>query len=411
MLMVFLAILVGLIALLPPVLYLFGRIRDPFHPLIFIGLIVYFLVPHKMIFHPEKVLEIGLNSEIYCRYLVITGISMLGLYAGWIVAARKSARTPPPSDPAPYDPNRMILAALFFIAISLPIHFIYTINFDKDVSAYLTDLDQLWIPAAILLVQAYFHVSGNTRTGVILLLILAFVPPVERFWSYGQRSDMLRVAAILALFYMNSHKRPSKRLFITAAAALGLLVMTLSFTRTLIYEHQASNRFDAIVKVVPMYFSGYFEPVDTGAEFIFGAAQVETNLQDGHYGWGRTFTVGLIGRGAATRQYFPDNEMTWSPSTPDTDCRTSNMPPAWLSPTVPHPRVLAAGLANSRGAAPSSGLYSPTPSSASGTIASTPRTSVTPAISSHSPSPHFSPPHRTFSRLNSTSSSSWLPFS
>jgi hypothetical protein len=309
--MLALAIFVAVVMLIPVGLFLVGRIRDPFHPLIFAGVVSFAISPDRLIRHPGGYQEL-LDASHFNVYLVISLLSMLGLYLGWYYAGRVKNRTLASLQPAAqYSPTAFILVAIICIAIAIPIHFLYRRDSEIDVSGYVKDWGMLWITAAILLVQAFFLTSSKSRILIVPLLLLSLIPPIERFLYYGQRGDTFRVASLAMLAYLMIRRRPSKPVLIVGILALGLLLSTLASTRKIVEDGEAPDRIHAIARVLPKFFNGELTECSQADECVFGAAAVGTVRANHTYGYGLGYTAGLFIQ-FTPRQIFP-NKREWIP--------------------------------------------------------------------------------------------------
>jgi hypothetical protein len=301
--MLVLALLAAACMLAPVVLYLVGALRDPFHPLLFVGVVSYFIAPHRLIFHGPQSLELA-DADTFAAYLGVSLIAVLGVYAGWAWGGRRPAVVAQCADGS-YSVARLVVPAVVFAAVALPVHFI-TRDSAERFSGYFRDLSSLWIAAAILLIQAVTLAPRRDRLPLLLLLLAAVVPPVERFLNYGQRGDTFRLAALGMLAFLMWRRRPSKPVFVVAAAGLAVVLATIASTRHLVATGQAPDRIRALAQVIPDFFQNH-QKADAGDEQIFGAAIVATVRQTGRYGYGLGLTVGLAGR-LLPREFFPDKD-------------------------------------------------------------------------------------------------------
>lgn len=304
-----LAIIVSILMLAPLAMYVFGRIKDPFHPLIFMGAVGYFVYPHRLLAHKVASLEL-LPESTYIPLLYACGISMIGIYIGWFwagrnrrtqkIIAKAAAETPR------YDMTRWVMFAVLFALIAVPIH-LATVGNEDDYSGYIRDLRMLWIASAIMLVQFICLSRNPTRVLALFALGLSLTPPIERFVNYGQRGDTFRLAAIGAVFYLAWNKRPSKAVFITVGATLILVLATLQLTRDMVKNGEYTSRVDALLNVIPKFLSTEPEHANGSDEYIFGAAGIETIRETGRYGYGTGITIGFIDH-ILPRFLFPDKD-------------------------------------------------------------------------------------------------------
>jgi hypothetical protein len=249
-----LVILASIVMLAPAFLYAINVIRDPFHPLIFVGIISYFIAPHRLLFNSEATFMV-LEERYFVSYTIASMISVLGVYVGWFWAGKRNKND---LNPEPlhgqYDVSRMIIFAILFAIIGAVSHYQYKdIGYTTEISGYARDLRGLWIAGAILTIQAIILLPRSTRFPLYLLLGLCIYPAVERFLAYGQRGDTFRLAVLGMLAYLMLKKRPSKVAFISLACGLGMLLATLHFTRAVVANGDAPNRLSAIAKVIPEF--------------------------------------------------------------------------------------------------------------------------------------------------------------
>ncbi|MCL2646587.1 MAG: hypothetical protein FWD61_06220 [Phycisphaerales bacterium] len=298
-------------SLAPAALYVIGKIKDPFHPLLFVGTLSYFIAAHRLVVN-QKTHFLLLPEDAYAAYVWVALLAVLGVYWGWRLGRSRVVKQYSLSYwQSEFQISYLLLAAMTCTMIGIVICFL--IRSDQIVIAsathgmgYVADLKLLWITGAILWVQI-FILCPQYRSIASLMFFASLIPPIERFLSYGQRGDTFRVAVILELFYLMRAKRPSKAVFITAAVILGLVLGTLERTRAIVNSGDAKNRFEAISKVIPSFFAQADTIPDTGGEDVFGAAAMRTVQDTGTYGYGRSLTIGLVGR-FLPRKFFPDKD-------------------------------------------------------------------------------------------------------
>jgi hypothetical protein len=301
--MVLIASFFAVLGLGPLFLYLIGKQKDPFHPLIFAGALFYFVCAHRVFTSYTGLLAL-LPESFYIVYIMAAILSLLGLYAGWWWAGRRYAgRFNASNETSPrYNPSQLMLAATFCAALGTGTHFIFYERY--DISAYIRDWGMLWISAAILSVQC-FIISRPHRPWAVLVLLISIAPPIDRFLVYGQRGDTFRLAVLVLLAYLMLNRRPSKAVFVTAAFSLAVVLGTLQLTRKIVDRGDATNRFTALREVIPSFFRADVEELSTGEEMVFGSAAIAGIRYTGQYGYGLNLTLGFASR-FLPRQLFPD---------------------------------------------------------------------------------------------------------
>src|SRR6185295_2742360 len=110
------------------VLFLTGRIKDPFHPMMWIGVIGFVTITLRLWRNWEGTVVLVGNEEILQRYLVVMAMSMVGMYLGWWHWGRKQLpRLLAEAAPAAreYDPARLVVAIVMLLMVALPIYVLY----------------------------------------------------------------------------------------------------------------------------------------------------------------------------------------------------------------------------------------------------------------------------------------------
>ena len=289
----------------PALCYLLGwKIRDPFHPLIFVGLASYALSAHELLIAPTPALDF-LPSSSYVLYLSVAILSLLGFYAGWGVSAwtdRKYAAAPAPE--REWRTNNLLFFAAFCAIIAAGVFL--TVGNQFSVTGYIRDWQMLYVPGAIVAAQLYVQ---NKRRDIRLVLLAIFavllIIPVYRFFDYGQRGDTLRTIAIAGMFYLALRKRPAKLTFIVCACVAILTLVTLVETRVILGRDPSKNRITALFQAIPQYLTSSSDRYSGSEEFIFGGALVQTAYDTQDFGMGRAFTTRLIAR-FTPKELFPN---------------------------------------------------------------------------------------------------------
>ena len=290
--------LLAIVGLIPFGLYLLGRIRDPFHPMIFMGILSTAVVANPLIKNHDEAILI-LDESLYIQFTVFTLFCVLAMYLGWFWGGRSTTERRD-NLAAPELRDGAMLS--FGFMCSLVGTSVFYLTYERwDLTGYLREWAMLWITAAILLVQVMLY-SPNRAYRLLAspCLLFALIPPLNRFFVYGQRGDTFRIAVILMLVFFCKKKRPSKPVFI---------VVVYFFRHHghapdnpgMVENGESINRLDALVHVVPHFFERMqtdraSEDFNTGAECVFGPASMATVSETGRYGYGTGLTTGLITR-------------------------------------------------------------------------------------------------------------------
>jgi hypothetical protein len=300
----FLCVIMMVLGLLPLGLYVIRRGKDPFNPLILVGAASFFVSAYDLLTKPGPALAF-FDESTYSLYVLIAILSLLGFYAGWYVSRRRDRATfNPEHKQRVFRPERLIAIA-GFSAVVANIVFVIT-HGDAQVTGYLRDWGMLWVAAAIIAVQVIASKPNTTiRMWAWIVLGIAIISPVYRFFDYGQRGDTIRLALIASVFYLVWRTRPYKPAFIAAAVVVALTLATLHTTRAIVNEDPTKNRITALAVAIPHFLKEKPEEYESGREFIFGTAIVKAAHDSGIYGYGKAFTIRLIAR-FAPKELFPD---------------------------------------------------------------------------------------------------------
>jgi hypothetical protein len=272
----------------PALLYLTGRIKDPFHPLFLMGLLVFFSVVRRPLFNLPLVLQY-LQPEALSFYQMIVVVSTLSLYAGWFQSARKvRSGTVQAEVFATYNNDKLMQIGGMFAIVGVAV---YVATYQLDLSGYIHVFSALWTAGCILIIQSMTIDKRKVVAGLFLLL-LGVVPALERFLNYGQRGDTIRLAVLLVPWYFIRGRRPSKPVFISGCVGLIILLGTITYTRKLVNNGEASNRFQALSMVIPEVLTGRAtKSLEMGEEFLYGTVSVQTVRETGTYGYARGLTL------------------------------------------------------------------------------------------------------------------------
>jgi hypothetical protein len=301
-------LLATLICLSPAILYVVGVIKDPFHPLMFVGALTFFVTTYSPLRHQRLVLEY-LPGDIWARYQILVCAIICAIYGGWIYSSRRRKRwlaqgieeTIRPVDYAEYNDWTLLLIGAVLITVGVCM---FLLKYeDLEGSGYARDLGTLWLPGSVLMIQVMVR-NPRLRMAALCGLILALVPPINRFLVYGQRGDTARLALLLLCFYMTRGKRPSKGLFIGAAVGLAILLSSLTATRNLVANGEATNRITALLQVGPKFFTTAPEELSGGEEYVYGTVATEHAREVGSWGYAAAVTyVPLIH--TLPHEFFP----------------------------------------------------------------------------------------------------------
>ncbi|MGC8553597.1 MAG: hypothetical protein ACP5O7_12140 [Phycisphaerae bacterium] len=281
----FYALLCALICLLPPVLYLLGVIRDPFHPLIIVGGTAFGCASYLLLTDPAPALQYTTMAAL-SMYQFIVATSILSLYTGWWWLGRRSHA---PSAgvlnlrPA-YSPHRMAFAAWVYAIISAAVAVRYYGHIRA--SGYITNLVFLEWPAAILFIQA----ALLDRTLVPMAVVgvpVACTESLLRFFLYGSRFEVAVVSSLAMVPFLLRGKRPRKPFFLGVLLAFAVVVWSMTATRTIMGQGKADNRLTALGIAIEHVLGRKHPWYTAGKTFVFGTNVVrvasETHFDNGMF--------------------------------------------------------------------------------------------------------------------------------
>lgn len=279
--------LFAVVGLLPGVLYLVGRIKDPFNPVIYFGALCFFVVGYQPMVNLDLALPfVSLATLNY--FLLLTMVCVICFYMGayWKLRRFNAAKLtrPGPEVAHEYDPSRLLIAAAVFTAVGLLATWLTYDNF--TITGYLLDLRQLWIAGFVLALQAGVR-SKSLWIPAGVIAAAALFHPIDRFFVYGQRGDTFRMAILGLPFLLFIRKRPSRAVVIPAIILLAAVMGTLDLTRGMVENGDAPNRIDALAKRLPEFFQEAARPKYYGSEsHVYGSAMVQAVRDDGNYDCG-----------------------------------------------------------------------------------------------------------------------------
>jgi hypothetical protein len=280
--------LVSILCLIPLALYLVGFLKDPFHPLIFVGALTFFVACYQPLTDLQPALRYVNVGEIF-YYIMVVGGSTAALYWGYWYHRRRHRYDEPSAAPLPpvFNPSRLMGygAALTIIGVSC---YLYT-RTDYEFTGYIRAWGLVWVSGVILVTQSILLKRSNLHLGLFFIAI-ALIPPIDRFFLYGQRGDTFRLAIIFIPAFLFFAKRPIRAFFIPSAIGLVLVLSVLQTTRGYVEKGLASNRITALIQVLPNFFTRQPTSYSGTEDFIFGSAMIDVVRTNGNYNYGRSFT-------------------------------------------------------------------------------------------------------------------------
>ena len=289
-----LALLVAVIGSLPFLLYILGKIKDPFHPLVLLGAMGATMAARKLLFNPEPALSY-VRLDSLQEYLAVSTLSMLALYVGWHLHQKKYAHKPVVSVPSKmlygleYDPGKMLPIGAAWAAIALGVYILTYHRFTE--SGYLRDLWYLRIPAVIVLVQALL-IDRSISAMAIFFILVGIAPDVNHIRNYGGRGSMAILFDLAMVPYFFLGRRPRKGRFLLVFFLAGITLLALAQSRTVLGTGEAKNRISAIYIAAKQMISKSTKGIETynaGRSFIVGAAEIQLANDSGNWDNGGIF--------------------------------------------------------------------------------------------------------------------------
>jgi hypothetical protein len=298
----------AVVCLFPTALYVAGRLRDPFHPFLFVGAATFFVACYR----PASQLQLSLSFVSLSAlgyYFAVTAFSLLAFYVGFVLYRRKQHENEPQPTPvdAEYSAGKMIALGTLYVAIGTATYLLTRENY--EITGYLCDFAALWVPGFILVLQAMLLRRSLIPFG-LLVLAAALIHPVDRIVIYGQRGDTFRLAVLTIPFFLFFARRPPRAIFLPLVLALGVVLAALPYTRGLVGEAGGMNRIQALAHVLR---TGDFNNETTysgGEEHVYGAAAIQAVRDSGKYNYGR-FLADIAVR-FLPKEFF-DKEAYYSP--------------------------------------------------------------------------------------------------
>lgn len=296
------SVLNGLIVILA-IIFGYKRSQDPFHPSIYIGLMLFFMYCFQplSLFYGD---ELGLKSFISPNKLeYIQGLNFLGIisiFSGIFVGDKKTKYLPYLQqvwDLSPKIRKRVQQAGFLIGLIGVGTFIIKIANVGGLVNAYDTAYGGGW------------HSNGYIRDGFLLALpgfLWIMVANLQRrlLWQHwiliaiisspllihgilGARRGpiaMITISLIMGWYLIHS-RRPKLLIMIGGAIALGFLMILLVTYRGQIYLGSDLNLSQESVQ------NSYIFEAGSGNEFIYGSGQIlDANIRQDYF-WGRRYFI------------------------------------------------------------------------------------------------------------------------
>ncbi len=203
---------------------------------------------------------------------------------GGIGGSGESRRSNAPVAPASYRPQVLLNWSVVFALVGVGAA-LYTRE-DYTVTGYLRDFGALWVVGIVLAIEASYLLP-SARPVSLIIGCFCLIPPIDRFFSYGQRGDTFRIASMAIPYFLLRGIRPPRVAVIPLAIARALTLGTLDRTRILVGTGEASGRIDALFKVIPSFFDQTPKIQNYGGkEYIFGSAMIATVRDEQSYEYG-----------------------------------------------------------------------------------------------------------------------------
>ncbi|HTV48095.1 MAG TPA: hypothetical protein VMG59_06590 [Phycisphaerae bacterium] len=298
----------AIICLAPLVLYLIGLIRDPFNPLLIISGVTFGTCVWTLSHNPGPALEYAPDYALI-EYENIVSISLLFLYAGWLAWRFRNSL---PKQPlmtgaqaealyrSQYSVPHLFLAGWLLTAIAVPIWFL--VGDRSHISGYVTWLTNLRFPGAVLAIQSAI-LDRRLLRSAILCVIVAAIPSLLFFISYGGRADTASLLVLVCVAYLLWQKRPPKLYVVLFGALFAIILGTLAETRSMPNSRSLMGRVTNIYRAGENLVTGKSNDYGAGYEFIVGADTVAVvdklhNFDDGAFLW----NIGVL---LLPKEYFP----------------------------------------------------------------------------------------------------------
>lgn len=320
-LFVFLTFSIGIITI-SSILLAYQRSRDPFHPLVYIGLILcltYFYIPWNLYSSNLADLNYYLSADQRTFVQLLNLIGVISLIVGILSGDGKinykayqygyqSSLILPPKARKQFE-----RAAIFFGLLGVVAYLYGIINAGGFTAAYGHSYGGGWsssgyireavhwtLPALIWLMTTRVDQKLSKRDWMWIAL---FTFPLLTQGLLGARRGPTAIILIVLImgWYLIHRRRPSLNKLLVGAIALGMLLLFLVVNRSEIY---LGSDFNFTWKLDE---EAYSTNVTSGNEFIYGSGVILNARQNNDYHWGGRYFTNLfirpIPRGLWPTQY------------------------------------------------------------------------------------------------------------
>lgn len=315
------------------------RTRDPFHPMLYLGLMmlyVYVYVPLVFVRRGELARFFRSEEDIeFAVLLTLLGVALFCIGCLQPRIARKlrdAARTPLQLSPAVRSRLITISYVLggigvvaYFHALSLKGGLVSAYSAPKgggwSASGYVSSAYLLTIPALML----YLVGRGRRKMdGKTLFVLALFMSPhvIHGLLSASRGTTFLAFATLVFGWYLSMARRPSIQLTVGGFAAVGLLMLFLKTYRSEIYigsDFQIEKR--PLIEIVAPATG------TVGDTSIFSYGLITVSRFHNHHFWGKRLFVQIIVR-AVPKQIWPtkyeDTGMSWMVTDPGSSGLSNN---------------------------------------------------------------------------------------
>src|SRR5271170_3768104 len=221
--------LAALVSLAPIILYVIGFIKDPFNPLMIIAGIAFGDCVYKLWTNPQPALYHAPEYALI-QYEQLVAVSLLSLYLGWFAwRLRNHAQTQPVLNAnealahyrQQYFAHHLLIIGWILTLVAVPTWFL--LGARSLATGYLTWMAFLRFPGAILAIQAMI-LNRQFIIPAIICVIVACVPNVLFFVSYGGRADTASLVVLICVAYLMRQKRPWKGYVIIFGAVFAIVL-------------------------------------------------------------------------------------------------------------------------------------------------------------------------------------------
>ncbi|HTV48094.1 MAG TPA: hypothetical protein VMG59_06585 [Phycisphaerae bacterium] len=305
-----------LVSLAPIILYIFGFIKDPFNPLLVIAGIAFGDCVLKPLTNPAPALAyVPEYALIQIEELV--AVSLLALYAGWLAWRLRNHQPRIPVLDASqalalyrrqYFAHHFLIIGWILTVIAVPTWFLLGPR-STTATGYLTWMADLRFPGAILVIQSAV-LNRRYLAPCVICVILASVPNIVFFFTYGGRADTAQLVVLICVAYLMWQKRPWKGYILIFGILFAIVLGTIADSRALPNSDTITGRIDALYTVGKNFVTNRKIEYDSGAEFVVGADQIAVldkrhNWDDGKFLW----NMGVL---LLPKEYYPNKDNYYS---------------------------------------------------------------------------------------------------